>query len=54
MSVFETNTPAFTSTATGNDSLMLSDEIRKYDTAEFISFLQGQKNLELSKMAIKI
>ncbi len=38
----ETNTPASTSTsvtATKNESLMLSDEIKKYDVGELIEFL---------------
>jgi hypothetical protein len=39
----ETNTPASTSTsitATGNDSVTLADEIKKYKTAELIEFLR--------------
>ncbi|RIA79846.1 hypothetical protein C1645_839794 [Glomus cerebriforme] len=53
----ETNTPAstFTSvTATGNDSVTLAEEIKKYDTAKLIEFLQGQENLGLNEAAIKI
>ncbi len=41
MSVSETNTPASTSTsvtATGNETLTLADEVKKYDTAGLISF----------------
>src|SRR5579859_4729294 len=50
------DTPASTSTSatTGNETVMLADEIRKYDTAGLIEYLQGQKNLELSETAIKI
>ncbi|RIA86670.1 hypothetical protein C1645_325096 [Glomus cerebriforme] len=53
----ETNTPASTSTsvtATGNDSVTLAEEIKKYDTAKLIEFLQGQENLGLNEPAIKI
>src|SRR6266480_4079098 len=54
----ETSTPytsAFTSTTVaGNETVSLADEIKKYDTAKLIDFLQGQKNLELSETAIKI
>ena len=53
----ETNTPASTSTSlttTGNEIVLLADEVKKYDTAGLISFLQGQKNLEFSETAIKI
>ncbi len=41
----ETNTPASTSTSlttTGNETVSLADEIKKYDTAGLISFLQEQ------------
>src|SRR4051812_32747436 len=48
-------TPAFTSTTVaGNETVSLADEIKKYDTAKLIEYLQGQKNLELSETAIKI
>src|SRR5437868_4137539 len=48
-------TPAFTSTTvTGNETVSLADEIKKYDTAKLIEYLQGQKNLEFSETAIKI
>jgi hypothetical protein len=52
----ETNTPVFTSTsatATGNESVTLADEIKKYNTDELISFLRGQ-DLGLSESALKI
>ncbi|GBB97272.1 hypothetical protein RclHR1_29540003 [Rhizophagus clarus] len=46
-------TPASTSSSVaGNETL--ADEIKKYDTAKLIEYLQGQKNLELSETAIKI
>ena len=43
MSVSETNTPTSTSTGTitGNDSLTLVDDVKKYDPAELISFFCG-------------
>ncbi len=47
----ETNTSASTSTsatATGNEMILLVDEIKKYDTVKLIEFLQGQENLELN------
>ena len=48
-------TPASTSTTVaGNETVSLADEIKKYDTAKLIEYLQGQKNLELSETAIKI
>ena len=52
----ETNTPVSTSTsatATGNESVTLADEIKKYNTDELISFLRGQ-DLGLSEIALKI
>ena len=52
----ETNTPTSVSTSattTGDDSLTLADEIKKYDTEKLISFLQD-RDLGLSKKAIKI
>jgi len=52
----ETNTPVSTSTsatATGNESVTLADEIKKYNTDELISFLRGQ-DLGLSESALKI
>jgi hypothetical protein len=57
MSISKTNTPASTSTSvttTGNEMLTLADEVKKYDTAKLIEYLQGQKNLELSETAVKI
>ncbi|GBB83522.1 hypothetical protein RclHR1_10220006 [Rhizophagus clarus] len=57
MSVFEINTPVSTSifvTATGNDSVTLAEEIKKYDTAKLIEFLQGQENLGLDEDDEKI
>src|SRR4051794_9218093 len=51
----ETSTPASTSTTVaGNETVSLADEIKKYDTAKLIEYLQGQKNLELSETVIKI
>ncbi|GES74859.1 hypothetical protein GLOIN_2v1587390 [Rhizophagus clarus] len=49
------DTPVSTSstTATGNETLTLADEIVKYDTEALISFLQ-ERGLELSETAIKI
>jgi len=49
------DTPISTSstTATGNETLTLADEIKKYDTGALISFLQ-ERGLELSETAIKI
>ncbi|EXX72513.1 hypothetical protein RirG_068650 [Rhizophagus irregularis DAOM 197198w] len=48
-------TPASTSiSVAGNETVSLADEIKKYDTAKLIEYLQGQKNLELSETAIKI
>ena len=46
-------TPASTSTTVaGNEMVSLADEIKKYDTAKLIEYLQGQ-NLGLSETAIK-
>ncbi|RIA79457.1 hypothetical protein C1645_882660 [Glomus cerebriforme] len=45
----ETNTPASTSTsvtATGNESLTLADEIKKYNMTELIDFLRKEKDLD--------
>ncbi|RGB25207.1 hypothetical protein C1646_772072 [Rhizophagus diaphanus] len=48
-------TPASISTTVAeNGMVLLTDEIKKYDTAKLIEYLQGQKNLELSETAIKI
>ena len=53
----ETNTPASNSTsatATGNETVTLAEEIKKYDdTAELISFLRRQ-DLGLSEKAFEI
>ncbi|GBB95403.1 hypothetical protein RclHR1_25270006 [Rhizophagus clarus] len=47
-------TPASTSTTvTGNETVSLADEIKKYGTAKLIEFLQ-ERDLELSETAIKI
>ena len=57
MSVSETNTPASTSTsitATGNETVTLVDEIKKYKAKELIDFLRKEEDLELSETAIKI
>ena len=46
----ETNTPASTSTsitATGNDSVTLADEIKKYKTEVLIEYLQKEEDLGL-------
>ncbi|PKB96917.1 hypothetical protein RhiirA5_434032 [Rhizophagus irregularis] len=48
--------PASTSTSvtmTGNETVTLADEVKKYDTAGLISFLQGQ-GLGLSEKVYKI
>ncbi|GES89159.1 hypothetical protein GLOIN_2v1502041 [Rhizophagus clarus] len=53
----ETNTPASTSTsitATGNDSVTLADEIKKYKTKELIDFLRKEEDLGLSEKALEI
>jgi len=48
-------TPASTSTTVaGNETVSLADEIKKYDMAKLIEYLQGQEDLGLSEMAIKI
>ena len=48
-------TPASTSTTVaGNETVSLADEIKKYDTAKLIEFLQGRENLGLNEPAIKI
>jgi len=48
-------TPASTSTTVaGNELVSLADEIKKYDTAKLIEYLQGQENLGLNEPAIKI
>src|SRR5215212_6005048 len=48
-------TPAPTSTTVaGNETVSLADEIKKYDTAKLIEFLQGQENLGLNEPAIEI
>jgi hypothetical protein len=52
----ETDTPTSTSTsvtATGNEAVTLADEVRKYNTTELISFLQGQ-DLGLSEKVFEI
>jgi hypothetical protein len=51
----ETSTPVSTSTsATGNDSLTLADEIKKYKTVELIDFLQKKEDLELDDDDLEI
>ena len=54
----ETSTPytptSISTTVTENEMISLADKIKKYDMAKLIEYLQGQKNLELSKTAIKI
>ncbi|PKY59410.1 hypothetical protein RhiirA4_482132 [Rhizophagus irregularis] len=48
-------TPASTSTTiAGNETVSLADEIKKYDTAKLIEFLQGRENIGLNEPAIKI
>src|SRR5262249_9793909 len=37
-----------------NEMVLLADEIKKYDTAKLIEFLQEQENLELNELVIKI
>src|SRR5436190_23977009 len=51
--IVDTPVPTSSTTATGNETLTLADEIKKYDTGAFISFLQ-ERGLELSESAIKI
>ncbi len=47
-------TPAFTSTTVaGNETVLLVDEIKKYDTTKFIEFLKG-RDLGLSETVLKI
>ena len=43
------DTPVSTSstTATGNETVLLADEIKKYKTAELIEFLRKEEDLEL-------
>src|SRR4051812_31846193 len=54
----ETSTPytpaSIFTTVAGNETVSLADKIKKYDMVKLIEYLQGQKNLELSEMAIKI
>ncbi|GES97943.1 hypothetical protein GLOIN_2v1684954 [Rhizophagus clarus] len=53
----ETNTPASTSTtatATGNDSVTLADEIKKYKSAELIEFLRKEEDLGLDDDDLEI
>jgi hypothetical protein len=48
-------TPASTSTSvTGNETVSLADEIKKYDTAKLIEYLRGEKDLGLSDKALEI
>jgi hypothetical protein len=47
-------TPASTITFGNNETVSLADEIKKYDTAKLIEFLQGYENLGLNEPAIKI
>ena len=48
-------TPAFISTTVaGNETVSLADEVKKYDTAKLIEYLQGQEDLGLSESALKI
>ena len=54
MSVSETSTSASASTSVaGNETVMLADDIKKYDVEKLISFLQEQE-LGLSEEVIKI
>ena len=53
----ETNTLASTSTsvtATGNDSLTLADEFKKYKMNELSDFLHKKEDLELSEKVFEI
>ena len=53
----ETNTPASISssvTATGNETVSLAEEIKKYKTAELIDFLGKEEDLELEKEDLEI
>ena len=55
MSVSETNTPASTSTTVaGNETVSLADEVKKYDTAKLIEYLQGQEDLGLDDDDLEI
>ncbi len=53
----ETNTPytppSTSTSVAGNETLALAENIKKYDTAKLIEFLQGQ-DLGLSETAVKI
>src|ERR1051325_2277774 len=50
----ETSTPYTPSTSVaGNETVSLADEIKKYDTAKLIEYLQ-ERGLGLSETAIKI
>src|SRR6266542_5340568 len=53
----ETSTPytsaSTSTTVAGNETVSLADEIKKYDTAKLIEFLQ-ERGLGLSETAIKI
>jgi hypothetical protein len=43
-------TPASTSTSvTGNETVTLADDIKKYDTAKLIDFLRREKDLGLER-----
>ncbi|PKB93793.1 hypothetical protein RhiirA5_440312, partial [Rhizophagus irregularis] len=53
----ETNTPASTSTSlttTGNETVSLADEIKKYDTVKLIEFLQKEEDLGLDDDDLEI
>jgi hypothetical protein len=39
----EINTPSTSVTATGNETVTLADEVKKYDTESLINFLRGQE-----------
>src|SRR3954452_4362025 len=48
-------TPAFTSiTVAGNETVSLANEVKKYDTAKLIEYLQGQEDLGLNDDNLKI
>src|SRR5205085_8363334 len=53
MSVSEISTASTSTTVAGNETVSLADEIKKYDTAKLIEFLQ-ERGLGLSETAIKI
>ena len=54
----ETSTPytpaSASTTVAGNETVTLADEIKKYDTAKLIEYLQGQEDLGLDDDDLEI